>query len=163
MGDVPGCSTSWGKTRSSGRRLCMGSFGRFSGLLAKTRGRGGSKRGLQCLWEPAAHPGDAEAGRRGALVLWLTSALKKSKGARVLLLSGAECGAGEAGDQLPECCGLSHLAAPASRWSGSSSCPCVRSWGGSASTGAEPYLWKARLLQPANAPGNTELERAERW
>lgn len=29
--------------------------------------------------------------------------------------------------------------------------------------GAEPYLWKARLLQPANAPGNTELERAERW
>lgn len=28
---------------------------------------------------------------------------------------------------------------------------------------AERYLWKARLLQPANAPGNTELETAERW
>lgn len=32
-----------------------------------------------------------------------------------------------------------------------------------AGCGAEPYLWKARLLQPANAPGNTELETAERW
>lgn len=49
-------------------------------------------------------------------------------------------------------------------------CSCLRAvweqllslWG-RARGGAELYLWKAVLLQPANAPGNTELETAERW